>query len=368
MAGALYSGSFDPVTFGHLDIIRRASKAFSPFRVVVGNNPAKRYVFSLEERVRFLRHAIEDPRIEVEAIENKLLADHAYEAGFSVVVKGVRGIQDYDYERMMHEINITQQRGIETHVLLARRELAHVSSSAVKELCRYQGFTHEYVPPIVKEALERRLNEQVIVGVTGGIACGKSHLGRSLVSLCSTPERPVHDIDLDELAHEILFERKEPAYEEVRGELRSVLGLEKLERRELGNVVFADPAKLARLNETMRVPLLTRLRAAMAGKKGVILVNSALLAEAELLHLCNNKVVLVVADEPLRVARLRERGLSPEQIERRLACQFSTEEKLRRIRARIAEARWGRCEIVESNVPLERDALRAMLERLSGAP
>src|SRR2546423_14348680 len=115
MAGAIYSGSFAPVTLGHLDIIQRAKRAFEPLRVVVGNNPAKKYVFALEERVRFLRHAIDDPSIEVHAIENKLLADYAYEAGFSVVVKGVRGIQDYD-ERMMHEVNITQQRGIDTHI------------------------------------------------------------------------------------------------------------------------------------------------------------------------------------------------------------------------------------------------------------
>src|SRR5208337_4379236 len=104
---------------------------------VVGNNPRKRYVFTLGERAAFLRCAIGDPAVEVHAIEDQLLADYAYEAGFGVVVKGVRGIQDYDYERMMHEIGITQQRRIDTHILLAQRELAHVSSSAVKELCRY---------------------------------------------------------------------------------------------------------------------------------------------------------------------------------------------------------------------------------------
>src|SRR3954465_11030758 len=102
MNGAIYSGSFDPVTLGHLDIIQRASRTFDPLRVVVGDNPAKKYVFSREERVRFLREAIADPRVEVCSIENKLLADYAYEAGFRTIVKGVRGIADYDYERMMH--------------------------------------------------------------------------------------------------------------------------------------------------------------------------------------------------------------------------------------------------------------------------
>src|SRR5262245_43080116 len=106
MALAIYSGSFDPVTFGHLDILERAARAFEALEVVVGNNPAKKYVFSLDERLGFLRHAIRGPRVRTARIENRLLADHAYEAGASIVVKGVRGMQDYDYERMMHEINI----------------------------------------------------------------------------------------------------------------------------------------------------------------------------------------------------------------------------------------------------------------------
>ena len=344
MAGAIYSGSFDPVTLGHLDIIRRARRAFDPLRVVVGNNPRKRYVFSLEERAAFLRAAIRDPAVEVHTIQDQLLADYAYEAGFGVVVKGVRGIQDYDYERMMHEINITQQRGIDTHLLIGRRELAHVSSSAVKELCRYQGFTHEYVPLPVKEALERRLNEQIVVGVTGGIASGKSHLCRLLTSL---PDGPVHDIDLDELAHDILFARPEPAYARVRADLRRILGLGDLRRHELGATIFAHPEHLPQLNERMRAPLLTRLRAAMAGKKGVILINSALLAEAELLHLCNNRVILVVAGDGVRRERLRARGLDEGQIDRRLGSQLGTEERRRRIEARIGRpaggaARWWR--------------------------
>src|SRR5262249_41874630 len=182
MVLAIYAGSFDPVTFGHLDLIERAARAFEELEVVVGSNPAKQYVFSLDERLHFLRQAIRHPRVRARKIENQLLADYAYEAGAAVIVKGVRGIQDYDYERMMHEINLTQQRGIDTHILIGRRELNHVSSSAVKQLCRYQGLTHEYVPLLVKEALERRLNGQAILGVTGGIGCGKSFLAEQLVA------------------------------------------------------------------------------------------------------------------------------------------------------------------------------------------
>jgi pantetheine-phosphate adenylyltransferase len=362
MARALYSGSFDPVTLGHLDIIQRASRVFDDLEVVVGNNPAKRYVFTLEERVRFIRHALPDGRVRVHAMEGQLLADYAYEAGIPTVVKGVRGIQDYDYERMMHEVNMTQQRGIDTHVLLARRELAHVSSSAVKELCRFQGFTHTYVPPWVKEALERRLNDQVIVGLTGGIACGKSHVGRALVEAGAARGITVHDIDLDHVGHDLLAGRDEPAYRQLRAEVAASFGLPSLDRRALGALVFNDAVKLARLNEMMRTPLLTRLRAGMAGKRGVILINAALLAEADLLHLCNNNVIVVTAPQETRVQRLRARGLNDEQLERRLAAQFSTQEKLARVRGRITEQRWGRCHVVESTGPLGVAMLTSLLE------
>jgi pantetheine-phosphate adenylyltransferase len=364
MVLALYPGSFDPVTFGHLDLIERAACAFEDLEVVVGNNPAKHYVFSLDERLAFLRRAIRNPRVRTTKIEHRLLADYAFEVGAAIVVKGVRGIQDYDYERMMHEINITQQRGIDTHILIARRELNHVSSTAVKELCRYQGFTHDYVPLMVKEALERRLNDQVILGVTGGIGCGKSYLGEQLVAQGRARGLSVHNIDIDHIAHELLLGRQERVYQELRARICTSFGLAELERKALGAIVFNDPEKLACLNEMMRVPLLTRLRTEMAGKKGVLLINAALLAEADLLHLCNNNVILVSADENVRMERLRIRGLGDEQIHRRLASQYTTEEKRRRIEQRIAEARWGRCIEVASNGPFDPDQLADLLGRM----
>jgi pantetheine-phosphate adenylyltransferase len=90
MPKALYSGSFDPVTRGHLDIIERAARVFDDLEVVVGNNPTKKYAFSLEERVGFLRYAILEPRIRINSIENCLLADYAYEADIPTIVKGAK--------------------------------------------------------------------------------------------------------------------------------------------------------------------------------------------------------------------------------------------------------------------------------------
>ncbi len=362
MPRALYTGSFDPVTRGHLDIIERAARVFDDLEVVVGNNPAKQYVFTLEERVGFLRNAIQNPRVRVSSIENSLIADYAYEAGIPTIVKGVRGIQDYDYERMMHEVNITQQRGIDTHILLARRELAHISSSAVRELCRYQGFTHAYVIPCVKEALERRLNQQVVVGLTGGIAAGKSYLGQALVEMGRSMGLSVHNIDIDNIAHDILLARGEPAYQQLRADICRTFDIQDVQRKVLGQIIFNDVSKLERLNGIMRVPLLTRLRSAMAGIRGLVIINTALMVEADMLQLCNNNVIVVSAAPDVRMQRLRARGLSEAQIQRRLAGQFTTEEKVARIRQRIESQRWGHCEEVDASGPYTHDRLIQLLE------
>jgi pantetheine-phosphate adenylyltransferase len=353
MPRALYSGSFDPVTRGHLDIIERAARVFDDLEVVVGNNPAKKYVFNLDERMDFLHYAISEPRIRIGSIQNRLVADYAYEADIPTIVKGVRGIQDYDYERMMHEVNITQQRGIDTYILLARRELAHISSSAVKELCRYQGFTHDYVIPRVKEALERRLNRQVIVGLTGGIASGKSNLANALVEAGRAQGVAVHNIDLDDIAHDILLSRSEPVYQQLRADICRTFDIRELQRKLLGDIVFSEANKMAQLNSFMLVPLLTRLRSAMAGIHGLVLINTALLVEGEMLPLCNNNVIVVSAAREVRLQRLKARGLSDQQIQRRLASQFTTEEKLARIHQAIASDRWGRCEEVEASATLD---------------
>jgi pantetheine-phosphate adenylyltransferase len=362
MPRALYSGSFDPVTRGHLDIIERAARVFDDLEVVVGNNPVKQYVFSLEERVGFLRQAIQNPRVRVRAIENALIADYAYEARIGTIVKGVRGIQDYDYERMMHEVNITQQRGIDTHILLARRELAHISSSAVKELCRYQGFTHAYVIPCVKEALERRLNQQVIVGLTGGIAAGKSYLGEALVETGRAAGLAVHNIDIDHIAHDILLARGEPAYQQLRADICQTFGIQDVQRKVLGQIIFNDVSKLERLNGIMRVPLLTRLRSALAGIRGLVLINTALMVEADMLQLCNNNVIVVSSDPDLRMQRLKARGLSDAQIQRRLASQFTTEEKVKRIRQRIDSECWGHLEEVDGSGAYTHERLMQLLQ------
>lgn len=334
----VYPGSFDPITKGHIDVIHRAARNIGFVIVAVGNNPAKKYLFNQADRIRLAKEAlgfeIECGRVEVVGFDG-LLADFAYESGAQVVVKGVRDAQDFDYERLLHEIGITQQHDIDTHILVASKRLNHVSSSAAKELCRHHGLIHDYVPLNVKEALEVEINDQLVFGVTGSVGVGKSYVTSCFVGYGNMQGFNIVQIDLDNLAHTILEEDPRPPYVEARRKIISTFDLAvegdkmKVPRKQLGEIVFKDPAALAELNAIMRNPLMTKVREFMRGKRRTIFVlNGALLVEANLLPLCNNRVVVVDTPIEQQYLALEARGLTREQIERRVASQFTYSQKL----------------------------------------
>ena len=139
MKSCVYPGSFDPFTLGHLDVVERAASLFDKVYVLIGVNIGKNYTFTLEERIALIRHNVKHlPNVSVQSFTG-LLVDTAYELGAKAVIKGVRNLQDFDYERLLHEVGATQQRGIETFTIFSRNELSHVSSSAAKEICKNYG-------------------------------------------------------------------------------------------------------------------------------------------------------------------------------------------------------------------------------------
>lgn len=348
MTTAVYALSADPITYGHLDVISRATKLFDKLVVAIGVNPAKNYTFTLEERTELARQSLSHlPKVTVMSFEG-LLVDFAYEVGASVLVRGIRSIKDLDFERNLCWLGDGQKLELETILLFTRPELTQVSSSAVKELQRGQGLIHEYVPLVVKQRLEQRLSGQYLIGLTGEIGVGKSWVGDRLVELAQEMGLEAHNLELDTLGHEILEQLAEPKYRELRAELIEKLGPDiadtkgMIKRAALAELVFADPAKLAILNDLMRAPLLVRLRKAVYGKKGLILLNGALLIEAKWLPLVNNQIILVTADPEEQQARLKARGLSPAQIKQRLTAQVSTAQKQAEIKTAIQQTRFGK--------------------------
>lgn len=333
MSKAIYAFSGDPITLGHINIIQRAAKIFDHIIVAIGVNPSKNYMFNLEERTQLAKSALQSLKnVQVLSFQG-LLVDFAYEMGAQVIVKGVRSGADFDYEQSLHQMGDSQRLNIDTVLFFADPKLAHVSSSAVKQIQQEQGLIHDYVPLNVKQALEEKMSQQFIVGVTGEIGSGKSYVCEKFIALAKQRNLEIHHIDMDEITHQILASLSEPVYQQIREKIIDTFGdkvkAEKgfINRKVLGEIVFADQEKLDQLNQIMAQPLLVRLRRELYQKQGLILLNAALLIESGSADLCNNNLVLVKTSKELQQQRLEQRGLSAEQIERRLGSAYSFEQK-----------------------------------------
>lgn len=158
MRAAIYPGSFDPVTYGHLDIITRASKSFDQVVVGVLNNSKKTSLFSMEERVNILEKVTEDiPNVKVRAFEG-FSVDLARECGAGVIVRGLRAITDFEYELQMAQINRILAHDVDTMFLTTSLEYAYLSSSSVKEVASLKGDISKFVPELVADAIHRKIN------------------------------------------------------------------------------------------------------------------------------------------------------------------------------------------------------------------
>jgi len=158
---AICPGSFDPVTNGHLDIIRRAARTFDHVIVAVLHNPRKAPLFSLEEREEMLRACTQDlPNISVDSATEGLLVDFARAKGAQAIVKGLRPIQDFEYEWQMGMVNMQLNDEIETYFLMSRNQYSYLSSSIVRELASLGGKLNDMVPPLVEERLRRKFGSK----------------------------------------------------------------------------------------------------------------------------------------------------------------------------------------------------------------
>lgn len=159
MAIAVCPGSYDPVTAGHVDVLRRGASLFEEIVVAVLHNPAKSGTFSVPERIAFIEDEVRDlPGVRVQAFANRLLVDVCHEVGAQVILKGLRGGTDFAYEMPMALMN-RHLTDVETLFIPGEPSLEHVSSSLVKEVVRFGGDVTGMVSEGVKAALEERLRE-----------------------------------------------------------------------------------------------------------------------------------------------------------------------------------------------------------------
>ncbi len=157
---AIYPGSFDPATNGHMDVITRAAGLFDRLIVAVGRNSGKSPLFTPDERVALLREVCADAgltNVEVDAFEG-MLVDYARKQGARVVVKGLRAVSDFEYEFQMALANHHLAPDVETLFLMTSAEHLYLSSSIVKEIARLKGDVSALVPPRVESRLREVLN------------------------------------------------------------------------------------------------------------------------------------------------------------------------------------------------------------------
>lgn len=155
---AVYPGSFDPLTYGHLDLVQRALRLFDRVTVAIMTNPRKENsaLFSIEERLELVRESTAHlPGVEVDSFSG-LLVDYLNHKGANIIVKGLRAISDFEYELQMAHLNRQLSPGVETIFVMSAARWAYVSSSMVKEIARYGGDVSSLVPPASARALRQK--------------------------------------------------------------------------------------------------------------------------------------------------------------------------------------------------------------------
>ncbi|MFI8577356.1 MULTISPECIES: pantetheine-phosphate adenylyltransferase [Rossellomorea] len=156
---AVCPGSFDPITYGHLDIITRGAKVFDQIYVVVLNNSSKQSLFSVEERIELIREVTGDiPNVVVDSFQG-LLVDYAKKVNAKAIIRGLRAVSDFEYEMQITSMNRVLEDDIETFFIMTNNQYSFLSSSIVKEVAKYGGNISELVPKRVEESLKEKFSD-----------------------------------------------------------------------------------------------------------------------------------------------------------------------------------------------------------------
>ena len=156
MITAIYPGTFDPVTNGHIDIVNRAVELFEKVIVTVARNPGKTPLFTVEERVEMLNESLKEfPRVEVDSFDG-LVVDHARHLGAVGIIRGLRAVSDFEYEFQMALMNRKLAGEITTILLMPHARYTYLNSTIVRNLAQFKGNVSEFVPPLVVEKLNQK--------------------------------------------------------------------------------------------------------------------------------------------------------------------------------------------------------------------
>jgi pantetheine-phosphate adenylyltransferase len=156
MRTAIYPGSFDPLTNGHLSLIQRSLRMFDKVIVAIATNPKKTALFTVDERKEIIRSAIKDERVEVDAFESVLLVEYARKKGAQVIVRGLRAVSDFEFEFQLANMNRKLNPEIETVFMMTGEDYFYISSNLVREVASLGGNVDDFVPPGVGKKLKAK--------------------------------------------------------------------------------------------------------------------------------------------------------------------------------------------------------------------
>jgi pantetheine-phosphate adenylyltransferase len=156
MAKVIYPGTFDPVTYGHIDIVKRAVELFDEVIVTVAKNPSKTSLFTVDERVEMLKESLKEfEKVRVDSFDG-LVVDHAKNCGAIGIIRGLRAVSDFEYEFQMALMNRKLAGDITTILLMPHARYTYLNSTIVRNLAQFKANVAEFVPPIVVEKLKEK--------------------------------------------------------------------------------------------------------------------------------------------------------------------------------------------------------------------
>ena len=154
---AIYAGTFDPITYGHIDLVERAARIFDKLIVAVASNANKKPMFSLEQRVDLARQVLKATNVEIIGFDT-LLTDFAAEKGANIILRGLRAVSDFDYEFQLAGMNRHLAPHIESMFLMPAENFTYISSRLVREIATLGGDVTKFVPEVVVNALTKKIH------------------------------------------------------------------------------------------------------------------------------------------------------------------------------------------------------------------